>query len=358
MSRVVVRVATCIPRQSYTLDAKLAWLDAALSAHPCELFLLPQEYVGGLYIMPTARHWSLDGLVEAFGAVAAKHGVHLGVGACVRRPVADGPGATEEYLYLDDEGRLLGSHRKYALPSYDDVRTKGAGELVPEVSYQRRLLPVALPKLDLLVGTVFCWEVFSLSLWAGYAFRGVNLVAHPVKFAPRGWLKLATDPESGVKGIVGFDQAPASDEWQSRLQLAARHEVLCPIAVSCNSWALGPKFMAWTGLLDPFIPARWLTEVPATAEAEAVVVTAIRPAYYTAVEHLHSAGAFAQHVGDLEGYQAWFPLKMHAKMRRLEAQLIGDTTRLDVALRDATARRQKPTTYRRARKLLERTGRL
>src|SRR2546426_589003 len=42
-----VRVATCVPRQFWMQAEKLAWLDAAIGGNPCDIFLLPQEYVGG-----------------------------------------------------------------------------------------------------------------------------------------------------------------------------------------------------------------------------------------------------------------------------------------------------------------------
>jgi hypothetical protein len=76
----MVTIASCVPRQEVTIEAKLQWLREALDKTPCDLFLLPQEYIGGHYV-----HHNLSGaqmplhvprsrVVEMFGAIAGNEG--------------------------------------------------------------------------------------------------------------------------------------------------------------------------------------------------------------------------------------------------------------------------------------------
>lgn len=346
MTPATVRVASCVPAHRVDRASKLAWLEGALDANACDLFVTPQEFFGGHVGMPDDMHVEREWLDGEIGGLAARRKVAIGVGAATKH--ASGF-TTEDFLYYASDGRFLGSHRKFALPSYDDVRSKGAGKLWPETSYARRVEPVRIPELDLAIGTVFCWEVFAQTIFAAYSFAGVNLVVHPIKFAPRGWLKLENDGER--RKVVGFSQSPKSELWNERLLHASKHQVMCPIAISCNTWAIGKKYMALTGHVDEVLGTTRLIDLPSVAETEHVHVFEMRPAYYRGIDSLHSAGAFKEATGSLDDYHAMVPLTMHAKMRRLEAQLIGGTTALDVVLKSATRGRQKTSTARRARKL-------
>lgn len=340
-----VKIACMVPRQTWGVEESLAWLENLLAKTTADLVLLPQEWLGGH--MAAGRgaplHVERGWLVETVGLLAKKYHKHIGIGAAVQHSSG---GATEDYLYFDDEGDVLGHHRKFALPSYDDVRSNGAGRLWPESSYVQRVTPVRMPKLGLVIGTVFCWEVFSLTIFPAYSFAGCNLIVHPIKFAPRGWLKLKHN-ELG-KAVVGFDQAPKSTQWLDKLRFAGAHEVMCPIAISCNSWDLGPKYMALTGHVDEILGTTDLIDVPSTPEAEVIHEFEMNPAYYTALDSMHSAGAFKAHAGSLDGYQQMGAWKMHAKVRRLEAHLMGGTTRLDMLLKANQAARQKPSSLKRA----------
>lgn len=345
-----IKVATCMPRQERTREAKLAWLRDAVSRFPCDLFVTPQEYFGGHYIMPDDLHIERGWLVEHVGAIARDAKTAIGVGACAKN---DGGGATEDFIYFGKDGRLLGWHSKFALPAYDDIRAPGHGQLWPETSYQRRVRPIAIPELRLKVGTVFCWEAFSQSVFPAYSFAGANLIAHPIKFAPRGWLKNEKKPD-GMFHIVGFGHAPKSGIWMERLRSVGRHEALCPIAVSCNSWDLGAKFMALVGHVDELRGATVLEDVPSVGTEERVRVFEMVPEFYDGLDHMHSAGAFVAHVGSLDGFSALGEWTMHAKMRRLEAQLIGGSTALECKLRASTLGRQKKSLEKRAAKEAER----
>lgn len=339
-----VTVASCMPKQNYDRQSKLDWLDRALGETECDLFVTPQEWLGGHYIMKTDLHMDRDWIVDVIGKLAVKHNKHVAVGACCKTTTS---GATEDLLYIDNSGALLGYHSKFALPSYDDMKTGGHGQLWPETSYKRRAMPIDMPKLRLRLGTVFCWEVFSQTLWSTYSFARCNLILHVIKFAPRGWLK-NKKLEDGFKHIVGFGNAPKSQIWVDRLLMASRHQCMCPIAVSCNSWNLGEKMDALVGHVDEFRGGTELLNLPSIGTTEKIHTFSMLPEYYEGLDHHHSAGAFKAHVGSVEGFSEMGQWTMHGKIRRLEAQLLGDTARMDCILRVAVSSRQKKSTLQRA----------
>ena len=344
-----VEIATCMPVQHTDPAAKLEWLNKALGETDCDLFLTPQEMFGGHYGWQLSGrtadlHLDRDWLIDAIGRLAKKHTKHIGVGGCCKSPNS---GATEDYLYLDDTGGFLGLHKKFALPSYDDMRTGGHGQLWPETSFLNRATPIEIPKLRLRVATQFCWETYAQALWVAYTYSGVNLVTHPIKFSPTGWLnnkKLA----DGKLHIMGFGNAPKSTVWEDRLIMASRHQVMCPIAVSCNSWNLGDKFRALVGHVDEIKKTTTLLRPQSRGGEQVIHTFKMLPEVYTGMDHLHSAGAYKQHSGTVEGYSELGEWKMHCKMRRLEAHLVGGTTKLDCHLRVVANRRQKPSSVKRA----------
>lgn len=343
-TKSLVTIACCVPLQMYSLEAKLQWLERAIDRTPCDLFLTSQEFFGGHYIMPKNLHVTRDWMVEKVGRLAAKRGICIAAGACVKTEIS---GAMEDYLYFSSKGELLGWHSKFALPSYDDVRTSGHGNLWPETSYQRRTTPIDIPELRLRIGTVFCWEVFSQTIFSSYSFQRCNLITHPIKFAPRGWLKNEMKSD-GKKHIVGFGNAPKSQLWVDRLIMASRHQCLCPIAVSCNSWDLGAKYMALTGHVDEVRHTTNLMDIPSTKGVEQIHTFQMLPEFYTGLDHHHSAGAFKAHTGSVEGFSELGEFTMHGKIRRIEAQLIGGSGQLECVLKAAASLRQKKSLNGRA----------
>lgn len=339
-----VTVACCMPTQQYDLDSKMDWLSGVLDRTACDLFLTPQEYLGGHYIMPKELHIDRNWLVDNGGDLARKRGVHLGIGACIK---SANQGPMEDYAYFDSNGHLLGWHSKFALPSYDDQRTGGHGQLWPETNYRRRTTVIDMPALRLKVGTVFCWEVFSQTIFSAYSFNRTNLIVHPIKFAPRGWLKNKKKSD-GFKHIVGFGNAPKSQIWIDRLLMASRHQVMCPIAVSCNSWDLGAKFMALVGHIDELNGTTDLHDVPAVGDQQYVHTFEMLPELYEGLDHHHSAGAFVAHTGSIDGYHRLGEWTMHGKIRRIESHLIGGTAAMECVLKAASAGRQKASIPNRA----------
>ena len=303
--------------------------------------------------MPKDLHIPKAWLVDKLGELACKHQTAIGVGAAT---VHESGGATEDYVYFNKQGREVGHHRKWALPAYDDVRANGAGQLWPEVSFEDRATPVEIPELNLKIGTIFCWEVFSNVLPAAYSMAGVNMIAHPIKFAPKGWPKLSKPADSPQRKVVAFAQEMKNEIWKDKLLAISRHVTMCPIFASCNTWDMGEKFMALTGHIDEIRGTTDLHEVPSVAKQSYVHEHEIIPAYYTGVDHRQPLGAFKAHVGSIDGVHDWGPWIMHAKIRRLEAQLLGGTTRLDCLLKASVAGRQKKSTFKRAEKQLGRNA--
>jgi hypothetical protein len=349
MAPTKVGVATCVPLQKENAADKTKWLDEALAKTDCDLFLLSQEYYGGHYVEPNHLHYEQAWLDDTVGGLARKHGKHIGVGACLKHE----GGASEDFIYYSSDGENLGHHKKYALPAYDDIRANGHGKLLPETDYSRRTTPIEIPKLGLRVGTVFCWEVFSQTIWGAYSMANCNLIAHPIKFAPRGWLVKKKD-ENGVVHVTGFDQKPKDTDWLDKLKFQSRFSMM-PIAVTCNSWKIGPKFMAFVGWIDELLGRTDFHEVPSTADAEKIVVTEYNPQIFSH-SHLTNPGAYQAEVGSQDGYHECRDMTMATKIRRLEAQLIGGTTEMDIKLlagklQSAAGPRQKKSTLARFKKL-------
>jgi len=364
-----ITVGCCVPPQRYDTKSKVNWLCQTLGGETkYDAFFLPQEWLGGHYATILADrhqkemplHWERSRVEDIFGKVAQEHKTAIGVGACIKRE--DGTqGGTEDYLYFDKDGRYCGAHRKFAHPAYDDIRSKGAGRLWAEDDFERRIRPIDIPTVGLRIGTVFCWEVYSRVIVPAYAFNDVNLLVHPIKFAPRGWLKKGEHPlYPDEVSIVGFDQDVKSQDWIQRLITVAHWEALCPIAISCNTWDIGAKFFAITGHVDPFgkPDAQPIVEVSSEAGAAGRVHTfRMNPKVYAeGINNAFSAGAFKEAVGDIKELGGVQKATMSIKMRRLEAHLIGGTTRMDgevlvAKLQESVARRQKKSTAQRYAKL-------
>jgi hypothetical protein len=288
-----VRVAMSVPRQYWMQDQKLAWLDKAIAGNPCDLFLTPQEFVGGGSTrewcrikgfatddVPVTESW----LLEHVGSLCRKHNVHIGFGATVNRNGV----YSEDFLYFSSEGKILGHHAKIALPEQDSIFTNGASQVTPEVDYKRAVTPVEIPALGLRIGTVFCWQVFFMDIWRDYARKRINLCVHPIKFAPRAWYTKGLNSE-GKPTRTGFTQhkgsvKPEDDAlgWIRKLKFESEFKEI-PIACTCNTWDGGEKFLALVGWVDEATHKTHLFHLPSTAETEKIVVTEFDPAMFDAL---------------------------------------------------------------------------
>lgn len=314
-----IRIATSIPRQSWTIKEKLKWLDEAITANSCDLFLTPQEYFGGGSCReicrlkgiktddaPVTEQW----LEVQIATLAVKHKTHIGIGASVNRNGI----VTEDFLYYDSAGKYLGHHSKMALPVQDSILNGGASNITPETDPSRAAKLIEIPELGLRVGTVFCWQVFFNRFWQELSDLNCNLVVHPIKFAPRAWYEKGINPQ-GQPTRIGFKQGTESKDgetdslgWIRKLKYESEFKQL-PIAVTCNTWNGGGQYLALVGWVDETCGRTLLQNFPSTPENEAVQVTTYNPTLYgEKLEHLSMA--------NYKEFIEVFPTLMKGAMRR------------------------------------------
>jgi hypothetical protein len=301
------RVATCVPRQYWMQSEKLAWLHKALAEHPSDLFISPQEFFGG----GSTREWckrqniktddfpvTEEWLNDRIGSLARKHKTCIGIGASVTRRNK----IMEDFRYYSRDGELLGYHSKLALPAEDSILLHGASEITPETNYERAFTSIVIPELGIRVGTVFCWQVFFVDFWTHLMRQRCSLVVHPIKFAPRAWYDKGRTVE-GEKTRIGYKQEPGSDDpnsdalgWIRKLKYESEFKQL-PIAVSCNTWDAGEKYLALAGWVDEVTHKTELFNLPSIAETEKVVVTEYDPALFDALPKW-SKGNYAEFKAD------------------------------------------------------------
>src|SRR5271165_551783 len=298
-----VRVATCVPRQYWMQSEKLAWFQKALRENPCDLFISSQELFGGGSTreicrlkgiktddVPVTEGWLTDNI----GGLARKHDTCIGIGASVKRRDV----VTEDFLYYSRKGELLGYHSKIALPVQDSVTTNGASGITPQTNYERAVKVIELPELGIRIGTVFCWQVFFVDFWNDLMRQGCTLVAHPIKFAPRAWYLKGRTPD-GKETRVGFTQNKGSDDpksdslgWIQKLEYESTFKQM-PIAVSCNTWDGGEKYLALVGWVDEITHGSDLNNYPSVAATDVVQVNTYDPALFEALPKWHK-GMYAQ----------------------------------------------------------------
>ena len=170
----------------------------------------------------------------------------------------------------------------------------GASNVTPQVDPAAAAKVIDIPEFDIRVGTVFCWQVHFHRFWQDLADQKCNLVVHPIKFAPRAWYKKGTNP-AGQPTRIGFQQNKGSEcaeddalGWIRRLKFESEFKEL-PIAVTCNTWNGGEKYLALVGWVDETCQRTNLENLPSTAETERVIVTTYDPGLYDELEHLSLA---------------------------------------------------------------------
>lgn len=267
-------ISVCVPPHMTTREQKLKWMDQHVRG---DLFLTPQEYFGGV-MMADDMYMRDEWLRDKVGSIARRHCTHIGIGAVVERAYDR---AYEVYMYFDSSGEVVGEHAKLMLPQYDSATRDGATWLT-EGCTSERVRPIALPKLSLRIGTVFCWEVFSQRLWGEYALRNVNLVVHPIKFAPGAAIDYVQ--RDGLWHIGSFSECKTEvSTWTRRLRFASEFQVMCPIAVCCNTWAIGEQFTALVGWIDECFGGTSLNPIPCRDFDSALLSYEMHPRLYDTI---------------------------------------------------------------------------
>jgi hypothetical protein len=200
-----------------------------------------------------------------------------------------------------------------ALPVQDTILRNGASGVTPETDFDLASNVIELPLLGIRAGTVFCWQVYFNEFWTALSAQKCSLVVHPIKFAPRAWYKKGVNP-AGENTRVGFTQESGSDNpdsdalgWIRKLRYESEFKEL-PIAITCNAWDGGPKFLALSGFIEAPTGKEELIHSPSVPDTDIVTVHEYDPSLYDELEHL-SLEVYSRFKG------VWQPL-MQGTMRR------------------------------------------
>lgn len=243
MDRLVV---SCIPKQLFKLDDKLSWLQEKIKKLKPDIFVTPQEFFGGAYIMPGKKFFSEAELLPTLSFLSGKYKCSLVVGL-----VEQIGGKNYEVIwFINEKGELQGKIKKFALPKYDHVLSKGYGNIVPETDMTKRFQTFVLS--GMVVAAMFCWEVYSDILWTGLGLLKPDVVFSLIKFGVNSWPKVIKNENTGQMEIVDFGYASWAEDgnWIGRLHMANAYQVKCPIVCSTNSWNLKPRSMPLCGTIS------------------------------------------------------------------------------------------------------------
>jgi len=231
-----------VPRQLSDYDEKLAWLLSQADEFQPDVVITPQEYFGGVTMMPHRIHFSQEELLPVLTKQCRKRKMGLVAGVCEKLPDKN----VQSLWFINEGGEFLGSIQKFAHPKYDHVSTNGSGNLTPETEFENRFKTFEIQGLR--VAGIFCWEVYSTVLWAGLSLCKPDLIANCIKFGPNAWPKVRSD-KFGVNRIVDFGYGTWEEEggWINRMKFGSLWESRCPVSSSCNSWNLRPISMPICG---------------------------------------------------------------------------------------------------------------
>ena len=235
-----MRVTTCVPKQFNTFDEKWNWLVEAIDKEKSDIFVTPQEYFGGDYIMPQKRAFTKAELLPKLEQLSKDKNVGLIVGL-----IEDENGVFSEKIWFIDK-ELKGEIKKMAEPAYT-LAGVGTYGLVPETDFDKRWVNFEIK--GAIVSGFFCWEVFSDFLFAGLGMLDVDMVFSLIKFG------VAASPkkdESGALIKIGGFNFFKDSIWKRRIEMANEFEVKCPIVISTNSWNLPAKAEHLYGVQDIF----------------------------------------------------------------------------------------------------------
>ncbi len=240
------RVLSCIPPQHRTEKDKFDWMWATAKQYRPDLFVTPQEMLGGVYMMPHKKAYEREELLPKVLELCKQFKMAMTLGVVEREKGRN----YERIWFLDPEKGYQGQVTKFALPRYDHVNARGYGHIVPETNFENRFKIFHLKGAR--VTGMFCWEVYSNILWTGLALAQPDFVVSLIKFGTMAWPKI----QEGVgrqKEIAGFGIASGHDNWVERLEVASKWQVRCPIIVSTNSWDLPARSRPCCGTVKGII---------------------------------------------------------------------------------------------------------
>ena len=170
-------------RQAAKEGARLVvFPEAFLPSYPDWIWAIPageEQLLGQLHAELLANSVSVpDATTETLCSVAREHGIHVVMGVNERNSEASGGSLYNTILYIDDEGQLLGKHRKL-VPTGGERLVWAQGNGSTLAAYDTKL-----GKL----GGLICWENYMpLARYAMYAW-GTQIYVAPTWDRGQPWL--------------------------------------------------------------------------------------------------------------------------------------------------------------------------
>lgn len=236
-----MKIATCVPKQYYTFEEKFNWLEEQIKKYGPDIFVTPQEYFGGDYIMSDKSSFTEEELLPRLLELSNKYNVGLIVGLIEREN-----GENYERMWFIDK-ELKGKITKFVEPAYTlkDVGTYG---LVQEDNLDNRFQVFEVK--GALVSGFFCWEIYSDLLMCGLGMLDLDFCVSQIKFGISASPKKEKLPNGLIK--VGGINYFKDTNWERRLQVANEFELKCPIVISTNSWNIPKKADHLFGVMNIF----------------------------------------------------------------------------------------------------------
>lgn len=274
-----MKILTCVPPQFWNFDEKLGWMSETYEQYKPDLFVAPQEFMGGFVGDPKVPYYKKKEWVPVLEKwCKERKGVGLSIGA-----VDDTDGHYSEQLWLFDEGKFLGSQKKFALPRYSIKSAKGSYQTEDEVDFNPRWK--TFPIKGKRVAVSFCWEAFGMTYWHGLAKTNPDMILSQIKFGQAAYPGYEVREHNGQKlqfavldkfQLMGF-KTVEEDPWYQCYELISEYICKCPIFLSTNSWGLGGKSTPLAGCVWPGHPQHDIYTFPReekqTADKQLVVVT-------------------------------------------------------------------------------------
>ena len=243
-----MKVLSCVPQQTYCFADKLRWLDRTAAEFKPDLFVAPQEYVGGVQALffktGEPLHYTEAEVTGPFGKLAKKHKMTLAIGALIFDATLR---QVRERIYLiSSNGKVAGHYDKMMLPAYD---INGLTNVYPETDFGKRAQCVEVDGMQLNI--MFCWEVWSNYIWHALCKSQPDMLLSMIKFGVAGWPQKGKDTETGKDIVAGFGFGDDGG-WTERLRMGSRYDLCAPIVCSTNSWDLPKKAKPLAGVIYPF----------------------------------------------------------------------------------------------------------
>jgi len=241
------KILSCIPIQKKDYLSKLNWLEKVLEKNNVDILVTPQEYFGGASMMEDNMSFTEEQIIIDIKNLCKKYdtAIILGVEEKVKNI------NKESIWFIEKTGEIKGKLNKFALPKYDHIVTKGYGNIVPELNFEKRFEIIELEGIRF--SAVFCWEVFSNILWTGISLQKPDIVLNMIKFGVNAWpvLEKSNKRKMRIKDFgYGHWEKEKDNIWIERLKFANKYQVFCPILCATNSWNLRPISLPLVGCIS------------------------------------------------------------------------------------------------------------